>query len=101
MSEAGDGGDMVLVCHFSGKSWVIENACWEKDWEVQAQAHISDVEKKFMYDRTRALTLAHNIHNRLDTEYGVGEVFIKKEETEKKKGVSLNAKKPAKGESGK
>lgn len=69
---------MVLVCHFSGKSWVIKSAFWEKSWEVQAQAHISDPEKKFMYDRARALTLAHNIHNRLGTEYGVCLSFLER-----------------------
>lgn len=63
--------NMILVCHFSGKSWVIEDAVWDKDWDVQAQAHISDSEKRFMYDRQKALVLAHNMQNRIHSEYGV------------------------------
>lgn len=86
-------GDMVLVCHSSGKSWVIKNAFWEKDWEMQASAHISDPSHKFMYDRSRALTLAHNIQNRLDTEFGVWELFFKKGDSKKNNGVSLDSQK--------
>ena len=73
-------GDMVLVVHFGGKCWVKENAIWADDWEVQAKAHIEDRDKRFMFDRTRALTLAHNIQNRIHTTFGVWELFLKKQE---------------------
>lgn len=92
---------MILVCHFGGKSWVIEDADWDKEWDVQAQAHISDSEKKFMYDRQKALVLAHNIQNRIDSEYGVWEIFLKKEEGAAKKAGPKDKKDNNKGKGGK
>ena len=67
---------MVLVAHAHGKSWVIKDAVWTDDWEQQGNTYISDGKNKYMYDRPRALKLAHDIHNRIKTEYGVWEVFL-------------------------
>ena len=96
-----DDHSMILVCHFGGKSWVIEDADWFVDWEAQAQTHIANPEKRFMYDRRKALVLAHNIQNRVDSENGVWEIFLKKEEDSDKNVTSKDKKDNNKGKWGK
>lgn len=68
---ADDDMNMVLVVHFSRKSWVIKNANWILDWETQGRAHVAVADNRYLYDRTKALTLAHNIQNRTKSKYGV------------------------------
>ena len=75
--------NMVLVCHYRGKAWVLENAEWEGDWTQQAMSHMAVTANKFTFDRSRALTLAHNVHNRSNTSKGVWEIFIRKEKEDK------------------
>jgi len=67
---------MILVIHRDGRSWVHDNADWHADWLVQGLAHVSNKKNKYMFDRRKALTLAHDIQNRRETYYGVWEVFL-------------------------
>lgn len=90
----------ILVATFKGKTWVIENADYDLDWETQAQGHISNKEAKFTYDRAMALMIAHNVQRKSPTEGGVWEVFLKssKEDTSPENGTAkakdTKAKKP-------
>ena len=83
--DAGGGNDasMVLVVHHAGKSWVMDKAKWDLDWETQSREHIFNPDNRYLYDRTRALTLAHNIQQRIDSKYGVWEKFMKKNNSSK------------------
>lgn len=69
--------NVILVATFKGRTWVIEEADYNLDWETQAFAHISKSESKYTYDRSVALLLAHNIQRKNPRENGVWEVFLK------------------------
>lgn len=86
MSELSENKSFVLVIHHKGRTWVKEDAKWDADWKELGISHTSNKENKFMFDRSKALTLAHNIQNRAHTEHGVWEVFLKDEANDKKKG---------------
>ena len=88
MSEGGDDAysTILLVATYKGRTWVVENANHDLDWETQARSHISKSESRFTWDRSRALLLAHNIQRRVPHSCGVWEVFLKDE----KKGKSTD-----------
>ena len=75
---------IILVATYKGKTWVIEDADHDLDWEVQAQGHIAKPESRFSWDRALALLLAHNIQRKKPHDFGVWEVFLKDEKEEKK-----------------
>jgi hypothetical protein len=67
----------ILVATFKGKTWVVDDADFDLDWEVQAQGHISNKDAKFTYKRATALLIAHNVQRKSAREAGVWEVFLK------------------------
>jgi hypothetical protein len=67
----------ILVATFKGKTWVMDDADFDLDWEVQAQGHIANRDNKFTYERATALLIAHNVQRKNPREAGVWEVSIK------------------------
>ncbi len=67
---------VILVATFKGKSWVIDEADGDKDWEIQAAEHISNPESRYTTDRAKALLIAHNVQHRKPSARGVWEVRL-------------------------
>lgn len=67
---------VILVATFKGKSWVIDNADGDKDWEFQAAEHISNPESRYTTDRAKALLIAHNVQHKKPSARGVWEVRL-------------------------
>lgn len=67
---------VILVATFKGKSWVIDNADGDKDWEFQAAEHISNPESRYTKDRAKALLIAHNVQHKKPSARGVWEVRL-------------------------
>ena len=75
--------DLVLVIcdrrHGQPHFVVVEGANADLDWNMDAAARLaSDPSFPRLRSRARALVLAHDIHNRAQSEYGVREMTIGK-----------------------
>tara|TARA_B100000575_G_scaffold53913_1_gene40446 strand:+ start:669 stop:905 length:237 start_codon:yes stop_codon:yes gene_type:complete len=74
--------DVILVirsCIRSTKRWfVVSRACnADTEWTTEfALAFVIDESNKFTYDRGKALCRAHDLQSRLNTEYGVWEMYV-------------------------
>lgn len=72
--------NLILVAHMHGKKYVFANVCADTQWSHEwAKEQIAMGGKPYMRKRSQALVMAHNMQHRLDTEYGVREIFIKRE----------------------
>mgnify|MGYP000093385691 CR=1 FL=1 len=67
---------VILVATLKGRSWVIEDADGDSDWECQAVEHVTNLDNPYMKDRARALLLAHNIQRKKPSARGVWEVAM-------------------------
>lgn len=72
--------NLVLVAHMGGMSYVFPDANADTEWSTGwVRGQISSGQGKLCKRRrAAALVLAHNIQNRMRTEYGVREVFLDK-----------------------
>ena len=69
--------NLVLVTHTADKSFVFANVNADTQWnEAWARAEVESGTKLFKRRRADALVLAHDMQNRLKTEYGVRELFL-------------------------
>ena len=57
--------------------YVISNVCADVNYYRFAKKYIDKENRKRTQQRSSALVIAHNLQLKLDTEYGVREVFIK------------------------
>ena len=70
--------NLILVAHLEGRSYVFANAYADTQWAPEwSKAQIATGERPYKRKRSQALVLAHNLQNRLNTEYGVREIFLK------------------------
>lgn len=78
--------NVIVVAHTSDKSFVFADCNadtqWNKDW---AKGEIAKGDKPFKRRRGDALLLAHDMDNRLKTEYGVRELFLEERRTRRPK----------------
>ena len=78
--------NVIVVAHTSDKSFVFADCNadtqWNKDW---AKSEIDKGDKPFKRRRGDALLLAHDMDNRLKTEYGVRELFLEERRTRRPK----------------
>jgi hypothetical protein len=69
--------NVILVAHMADKSYVFENVNADTEWsEEWARAQVATGDRLFKRRRGDALVLAHDMQNRIKTEYGVREVFL-------------------------
>ena len=59
------------------KYYVFQDVNADEDWILFASENINENTKR-TNDRARALVLAHNIQRKMDTEYGVCELVLKR-----------------------
>lgn len=67
---------ITLVVTHRGKTWVMENANGNLNWQDQAKEHVSKPESRYMANRARALLMAHNLQRKHPSALGVWEVFL-------------------------
>ena len=69
--------NVILVAHTADKGYVFENVNADTEWsEEWARAQVATGERLFKRRRGDALVLAHDMQNRIKTEYGVREIFL-------------------------
>ena len=69
--------NLILVAHTARRSYVLPNVNADTEWNKEfAMSEVQKADRKYCHKRSRALLLAHDIQNRLDTEYGVREIFL-------------------------
>lgn len=69
--------NLILVAHTARRSYVLPNLNADTEWNKEfAMSEVEKADRKYCHKRSRALLLAHDIQNRLDTEYGVREIFL-------------------------
>ena len=69
--------NLILVAHTARRSYVLPGLDADTQWNKEyASAEVLKPDRKYCYKRSRALLLAHDIQNRLQTEYGVREMFL-------------------------
>jgi len=69
--------NVILVAHTADRSYVLADLDADAEWnEEHARKAVAEPSRKFCIKRGRALLLAHDIQNRIKTEYGVREMFL-------------------------
>ena len=78
--------NLILVVHHDGKHYVLKNCCADTQWNAAyVKEYVKSDEVKWTNSRANALVLAHNMQNRLDTEYGVRELFLDERKPKRKR----------------
>ena len=68
--------DVTLVVEHRGRYYVLARVCADTQWnEEYARARTARMSRSTRH-RARALVLAHDIDRRLQSEYGVRELFV-------------------------
>lgn len=80
--------NLILVAHTARRSYVLVDVNADTEWNQQFARGAIQTATKYCVKRSRALLLAHNIQNRLETEYGVREVFLEDRPKFSPRGVS-------------
>ena len=71
--------NFIAVIHSKGRWYVVPDCNADTEWSEEfAQRHVCNEFSKFTRSRGAALVRAHNLQRRLDTEYGVREVYLSK-----------------------
>ena len=73
--------NLVLVIHAEGRSYVAADVdadeCWSAEWaRAYVEGHPLSRWRSRWRSRAAALVRAHDLQNRLRTEYGVREIFL-------------------------
>lgn len=69
--------DLILVICKANKWYVVTGVNADTEWnETFANQHTALVTSRFTNSRAKALLRAHDAHNKLQTEYGVRELYI-------------------------
>lgn len=69
--------NVILVAHTVDKSYVFDRVDADSEWsEEWARARIASGNHRYTRHRKNALVLAHDMQNRIHTEYGVREMFL-------------------------
>lgn len=70
--------NLVLVISYRGRYYVVSNANADTQWcDSFATFIVQNSKSLWTYDRGAALLRAHNIQNKMNTEYGVREYRLK------------------------
>jgi hypothetical protein len=77
--------NVVLVAHTTDKSFVFPGIDADTEWNREwARKKIDGKDQPFKRRRGDALLLAHDMQNRLNTEYGVRELFLEERSRKRK-----------------
>jgi hypothetical protein len=69
--------NLILVIKKADRWYVIPDADADTQWNEEfASHHINLPTSRFTKSRANALLRAHDLQNRIDTEYGVRELYI-------------------------
>lgn len=70
--------NLIVVIHSKGRWYVVPDCNADTEWSEEfARCHVGDESSKFTNSRATALIRAHNLQRKLDTEYGVRELYLK------------------------
>lgn len=70
--------NVIAVAKYKYKYYVLPNLNMENQFNTDYIKQILDSKNyKFTCDRGKALIIGHNIQKKIDTEYGVNEIYIK------------------------
>lgn len=69
--------NLILVVCVDQRYYVVPNVCADTEWDGRfARSIANDETRKYTRSRGKALIRAHNLQNKLKTEYGVREFFM-------------------------